>query len=69
MNILLTGAHGFLGQHLVDKIAREINEINYQLFTPRSHELDCLKYTELSFTWQQNVEGLASTNVNLQISF
>ncbi len=42
MNILLTGASGFLGQHLVDKIANEIDKINeannyeatklYQLF-------------------------------------
>ena len=64
MNILLTGASGFLGTHLVDKIANEIGGINelveqhfeingyddtkiYKLFTPRSYELDCLKYAEL----------------------
>ena len=57
MNILLTGGNGFLGQHLVDKIAYEIDKINevknyegtkpYQLLAPRSYELDCLKYTEL----------------------
>ncbi len=71
MNILLTGASGFLGTHLVDKIADEIRDINelvrrhfeingyddtkiYKLFTPRSHELDCLKYTELYYYCHYN---------------
>jgi len=59
MNILLTGAHGFLGHHLVDKIAREIDEISYQLFTPHSHELDCLKYTELYHYCQyKNIDAI-----------
>jgi len=59
MNILLTGANGFLGHHLVDKIAHEIGEINeqkhydgegiYRLFTPPSTEMDCLRYDELYY--------------------
>ena len=71
MNILLTGAHGFLGNHLVEKIADEISSINdlvhrhfeisgyddtklYQIFTPHSYELDCLKYTELYYYCHYN---------------
>jgi GDP-L-fucose synthase len=59
MNILLTGANGFLGQHVVELMADEIGKINeinnhdgtklYQLFTPRSYQLDCLNYTELYY--------------------
>ena len=59
MNILLTGANGFLGHHLVDKISHEINAINkeknyygddlYQLFTPSSSLMDCLKYDEIYY--------------------
>ncbi len=64
MNILLTGAHGFLGKHLVERIADKIGQINkvnyydktksYKLFTPRSYELDCLKYTELYYYCHYN---------------
>ena len=71
MNILLTGANGFLGTHLVDKMADEISNLNelvhqhfeisgyddtklYQLFTPHSYELDCLKYTELYYYCHYN---------------
>jgi GDP-L-fucose synthase len=59
MNILLTGANGFLGHHLVDKIAYEIGKINqtqnyngedpYQLHTPSSAQMNCLNYDELYY--------------------
>ena len=64
MNILLTGAHGFLGQHLVGRIVDEIghlNEVNdyyyprtktnkpYTVLTPRHYDLDCLNYEQLYY--------------------
>ena len=59
MNILLTGASGFLGHHLVDRIAYEIDLINnqkdyygddlYKLFTPSSAQMNCLNYDELYY--------------------
>ena len=59
MNILLTGASGFLGHHLVDKMALEIDKINkqkeyygddlYQLFTPPSAQMNCLNYDEVYY--------------------
>ena len=59
MNILLTGASGFLGHHLVDKMALEIDKINkqkeyygddlYRLFTPPSAQMNCLNYDEVYY--------------------
>ncbi len=63
MNILLTGANGFLGHHLVNRISEEINKINgqnsrqpyydpddlYKLLTPPRAEMDCLNYDEIYY--------------------
>ena len=59
MNILLTGASGFLGHHLADKMALEIDKINeqkeyygddlFRLFTPPSTQMDCLNYDEVYY--------------------
>lgn len=58
-NILLTGASGFVGHHLVDLIADKIDKINkqrnyegnalYHLFTPPSAQMNCLNYDELYY--------------------
>ena len=59
MNILLTGASGFLGHHLVDKMALEIDKTNeqkeyygddlFRLFAPASTQMDCLNYDEVYY--------------------
>ena len=59
MNILLTGASGFLGHHMVKRITQEIEKINeqknyegqelYKLFTPSSAQMNCLDYQELYY--------------------
>ena len=47
-SILITGAHGFLGKHLVEEIARQIPKSNnqYNFYMPRSHEMNCLDYQD-----------------------
>ena len=47
-SILITGAHGFLGKHLVEEIARQMPKSNnqYNFYMPRSHEMNCLDYQD-----------------------
>ncbi len=50
MKILITGANGFLGQHLTKKINKEISEgADHHVFAPRRHQLNCLNYDELYY--------------------
>ena len=48
MNILITGAHGFLGKHLTQEIATRITKSGqqYNFYMPRSHEMNCLDYQD-----------------------
>tara|TARA_Y100000004_G_scaffold127757_1_gene143828 strand:+ start:173 stop:1165 length:993 start_codon:yes stop_codon:yes gene_type:complete len=68
MNILITGAHGFLGKHLVAKISKELLEINskaksekdkWNFFMPRSHEMNCLNYQEFyDFVEKNDIDSI-----------
>ena len=50
MKILITGANGFLGNHLTKKINKEISEgADHHVFAPRRHQLNCLNYDELYY--------------------
>ena len=56
MNILLTGASGFLGHHLVNLLEKEnLNPSKAnRLYTPPSHQVNCLKCEELYYYCHAN---------------
>jgi len=61
-NVLITGAHGFLGKHLVQAIAKRMGGPNsppYNFYMPRSHEMDCLNYQDFhDFVEKNYIDGV-----------